>query len=66
MKISGIMAFSSNDIKVGSNIEVDGAPWRVIGNFVFFLLLFFWVFELNQKGIDFLLIGYNVLGFNIP
>ncbi|XP_068341991.1 uncharacterized protein [Pyrus communis] len=25
-----IMAFSSNDIKVGSNIEVDGAPWRVI------------------------------------
>lgn len=24
------MAFSSNDIKVGSNIEVDGAPWRVI------------------------------------
>ncbi|XP_010253076.1 PREDICTED: uncharacterized protein LOC104594485 isoform X1 [Nelumbo nucifera] len=25
-----ILAFSSNDIKVGSNIEVDGAPWRVI------------------------------------
>ncbi|KAH7514754.1 uncharacterized protein LOC107431076 [Ziziphus jujuba] len=25
-----IMAFSSNDIKVGSNIEVDGAPWRVL------------------------------------
>ncbi|KAA8517641.1 hypothetical protein F0562_015117 [Nyssa sinensis] len=25
-----IFAFSSNDIKVGSNIEVDGAPWRVI------------------------------------
>ncbi|ONK61780.1 uncharacterized protein A4U43_C08F33510 [Asparagus officinalis] len=25
-----IYAFSSNDIKVGSNIEVDGAPWRVI------------------------------------
>lgn len=27
----GIFAFSSNDIKVGANIEVDGAPWRVIG-----------------------------------
>ncbi|KAF8394817.1 hypothetical protein HHK36_018753 [Tetracentron sinense] len=25
-----IFAFTSNDIKVGSNIEVDGAPWRVI------------------------------------
>ncbi|XP_071907908.1 uncharacterized protein [Coffea arabica] len=25
-----IFAFSSNDIKVGSNIEVDGSPWRVI------------------------------------
>ncbi|KAF3447955.1 hypothetical protein FNV43_RR08662 [Rhamnella rubrinervis] len=25
-----IMAFSSNDIKVGSSIEVDGAPWRVL------------------------------------
>ncbi|XP_006842488.2 uncharacterized protein LOC18432316 [Amborella trichopoda] len=25
-----IVAFSSNDIKVGSNIEVDGAPWRVL------------------------------------
>ncbi|KAL3536613.1 hypothetical protein ACH5RR_005074 [Cinchona calisaya] len=25
-----IFAFSSNDIKVGSNIEVDGFPWRVI------------------------------------
>ncbi|KAJ0975482.1 hypothetical protein J5N97_017447 [Dioscorea zingiberensis] len=25
-----IYAFSSNDIKVGSNIEVDGAPWRVL------------------------------------
>lgn len=41
MKISGIMAFSSNDIKVGSNIEVDGAPWRVIGtySYIFFFLL---------------------------
>ncbi|KAM0950556.1 putative ribosomal protein L2, domain 2 [Dioscorea sansibarensis] len=25
-----IYAFSSNDIKVGSSIEVDGAPWRVL------------------------------------
>ncbi|KAK6932157.1 Elongation factor P, C-terminal [Dillenia turbinata] len=25
-----IYAFTSNDIKVGSNIEVDGAPWRVV------------------------------------
>ncbi|CAL5335279.1 unnamed protein product [Camellia sinensis] len=25
-----IFAFSSNDIKVGSNIEVDGSPWKVI------------------------------------
>ncbi|KAK1426739.1 hypothetical protein QVD17_15418 [Tagetes erecta] len=25
-----IYAFSSNDIKVGSNIEVDGSPWKVI------------------------------------
>lgn len=25
-----IFAFTSNDIKVGSNIEVDGAPWRVM------------------------------------
>ncbi|KAM7463894.1 hypothetical protein LguiA_032015 [Lonicera macranthoides] len=25
-----IFAYSSNDIKVGSNIEVDGAPWKVI------------------------------------
>ncbi|CAL0328348.1 unnamed protein product [Lupinus luteus] len=25
-----IYALTSNDIKVGSNIEVDGAPWRVL------------------------------------
>lgn len=25
-----IFALSSNDIKVGTNIEVDGAPWRVL------------------------------------
>lgn len=25
-----IFAFSSNDIKVGTNIEVDGSPWKVI------------------------------------
>ena len=29
--IAEIYAFSSNDIKVGSNIEVDGAPWKVLG-----------------------------------
>nr|GMD39996.1 elongation factor P [Ipomoea batatas]GMD43177.1 elongation factor P [Ipomoea batatas]GMD43260.1 elongation factor P [Ipomoea batatas] len=29
-KFPRIYAFSSNDIKVGSNIEVDGAPWRVV------------------------------------
>lgn len=29
-RFTRIYAFSSNDIKVGSNIEVDGAPWRVI------------------------------------
>lgn len=40
---------SSNDIKVGSNIEVDGAPWRVLGNYVFFffaLILFTFLFFL--------------------
>ncbi|KAK1320041.1 hypothetical protein QJS10_CPA03g00930 [Acorus calamus] len=29
MPLLRVFAFSSNDIKVGSNIEVDGAPWRV-------------------------------------
>ncbi|KAJ4832566.1 hypothetical protein Tsubulata_000140 [Turnera subulata] len=29
-KFPRIYALSSNDIKVGSNIEVDGAPWRVL------------------------------------
>ncbi|XP_020596788.1 uncharacterized protein LOC110036637 [Phalaenopsis equestris] len=29
-RFPGIYAFTSNDIKVGSNIEVDGAPWRVL------------------------------------
>ncbi|XP_021893824.1 uncharacterized protein LOC110811594 [Carica papaya] len=29
-KFPGIYALSSNDIKVGTNIEVDGAPWRVL------------------------------------
>ncbi|KAK9167917.1 hypothetical protein Syun_000057 [Stephania yunnanensis] len=27
---SGIYALSSNDIKVGINLEVDGSPWRVL------------------------------------
>ncbi|XP_031498157.1 uncharacterized protein LOC116262795 [Nymphaea colorata] len=30
LKTSRIVAFTSNDIKVGSNLEVDGAPWRVL------------------------------------
>lgn len=30
LKIYRIYSFTSNDIKVGVNIEVDGAPWRVI------------------------------------
>ncbi|KAJ0088710.1 hypothetical protein Patl1_31549 [Pistacia atlantica] len=29
-KYPRIYALSSNDIKVGTNIEVDGAPWRVL------------------------------------
>lgn len=29
-RILRIYALSSNDIKVGSNLEVDGAPWRVL------------------------------------
>lgn len=28
-----IYALSSNDIKVGTSLEVDGAPWKVLGNF---------------------------------
>ncbi|CAN6468095.1 unnamed protein product [Victoria cruziana] len=30
LKTTRIVAFTSNDIKVGSNIEVDGSPWRVL------------------------------------
>ncbi|GLT74767.1 hypothetical protein SLA2020_465450 [Shorea laevis] len=30
LRICRIYALSSNDIKVGTNIEVDGAPWRVL------------------------------------
>ncbi|XP_040385611.1 elongation factor P-like isoform X1 [Oryza brachyantha] len=29
-QLSGVYALSSNDIRVGSNIEVDGAPWKVL------------------------------------
>ncbi|XVF84164.1 hypothetical protein PTKIN_Ptkin17bG0003600 [Pterospermum kingtungense] len=29
-RILRIYALSSNDIKVGTNLEVDGAPWRVL------------------------------------
>ncbi|KAH1235263.1 Elongation factor P [Glycine max] len=28
-----IYALTSNDIKVGTNLEVDGAPWRVLASF---------------------------------
>ncbi|KAF7146772.1 hypothetical protein RHSIM_Rhsim04G0121700 [Rhododendron simsii] len=30
-KFPKILAYTSNDIKVGANIEVDGAPWKVMG-----------------------------------
>ncbi|KAH7554675.1 hypothetical protein JRO89_XS12G0256100 [Xanthoceras sorbifolium] len=41
---SRIYALSSNDIKVGSNIEVDGAPWRVLGNFFsLFRFIFYFI-----------------------
>lgn len=29
-RVPRIMALSSNDIKVGTELEIDGAPWRVI------------------------------------
>lgn len=39
---------SSNDIKVGTNVEVDGSPWRVLGisllTFVFLISIVFKVF----------------------
>ena len=37
---AGIYALSSNDIKVGTSIEVDGAPWRVLGIPSFFLRMY--------------------------
>lgn len=37
--LSGIYALTSNDIKVGTNLEVDGAPWRVLGIFFFSFFL---------------------------
>lgn len=30
VRFTRILALSTNDIKVGTNIEVDGAPWRVM------------------------------------
>jgi elongation factor P len=30
--LAGVYALSSNDIRVGTNIEVDGAPWKVLGD----------------------------------
>ncbi|KAG6745407.1 hypothetical protein POTOM_052072 [Populus tomentosa] len=56
-----IYALSSNDIKVGSNIEVDGAPWRVIGNYVFFFFaLILFTFLFFHIIFDFLFITFRV------
>jgi elongation factor P len=30
--LAGVYALSSNDIRVGTNVEVDGAPWKVLGD----------------------------------
>jgi hypothetical protein len=30
--LAGVYAISSNDIRVGTNVEVDGAPWKVLGD----------------------------------
>jgi hypothetical protein len=30
--VAGVYAISSNDIRVGTNVEVDGAPWKVLGD----------------------------------
>lgn len=46
VSVAGIYAFSSNDIKVGSNIEVDGAPWRVLG--IMFVISFVWLLLAQQ------------------
>jgi len=35
-----IYAVSSNDIKVGTNIEVDGSPWRVLGIYLLSNIMF--------------------------
>ncbi|AQK39173.1 Elongation factor P [Zea mays] len=34
-----VYAISSNDIRVGTNVEVDGAPWKVLGDKTAFLSL---------------------------
>ena len=44
--LSGIYALTSNDIKVGTNLEVDGAPWRVLGFFFTARMNFGFSFEL--------------------
>lgn len=51
---------SSNDIKVGSNIEVDGAPWRVLGNYVFFFCFDFVYVSVFYVIFDFLFITFRV------
>jgi len=30
--LAGVNALSSNDIRVGTNVEVGGAPWKVLGH----------------------------------
>jgi hypothetical protein len=37
--LAGVYAISSNDIRVGTNVEVDGAPWKVLGDKTAFLSL---------------------------
>ena len=46
---SGILALSTNDIKVGTTIEVDGAPWRVMGmQFFFHLGMFLFIGDFSS------------------
>jgi len=42
---------SANDIKAGTNIEVDGAPWRVLGILLpQFLLVYVIIYTWNLEG----------------
>ena len=40
---------SSNDFKVGSTIELDGAPWRIVGE-DFLSFFFFWKIATDDDG----------------